>query len=88
MKITIIVPSLNPDEKLLKVIDELVSAGFENIIVVNDGSDKEKEHYFKTIEKYKVCTVLKHSQNLGKGRALKTAFIFKFNFFNAFITPT
>lgn len=79
MKISIIVPSLNPDDKLLSVIEGLVSAGFENIIVVNDGSDEDKEHYFKTIEKYKCCTVLKHNQNLGKGRALKTAFNYFLN---------
>lgn len=74
LNITIVVSSLNPDDKLLKVIDGLIQKGFDDIIVVNDGSDKENEHYFEEIKKYSQCTILKHSKNLGKGRALKTAF--------------
>lgn len=74
LKVTAIVPSLNPDEKFLKVINNLVSAGFDRIIVVNDGSAHDKKHFFDAAEKNGVCTVLTHNKNLGKGRALKTAF--------------
>ena len=38
-KVTIVLPSLNPDDKLNKVVDGLLEAGFKDIVLVNDGSD-------------------------------------------------
>ena len=38
MKVTAIVPSYKPDEKLAGVLRDLAAAGFERIIVVDDGS--------------------------------------------------
>lgn len=73
-KIPIIVPSLNPDEKLLCVINGLVSVGFSDIIIVNDGSDDEHLRYFEDVGKFSECTILRHEKNKGKGAALKTAF--------------
>ena len=35
MKISVIIPSLNPDDKLVSVVDSLVKKGFEDIIIVN-----------------------------------------------------
>ncbi len=40
LKVSVIIPSLNPDNKLIQVVDALVAKGFEDIILVNDGSDK------------------------------------------------
>ena len=37
-KISVVLPSLDPDEKLNAVIDGLLEYGFSNIILVNDGS--------------------------------------------------
>lgn len=74
MNISIILPSLNPDEKLLKVVNGLIDKGFDDIIIVNDGSDKDHLTPFLTAEKLNQCTVLTHDVNKGKGRALKTAF--------------
>ena len=72
--VSIIIPSLSPDEKLLSLLGDLREAGFEHIVVVNDGSDREYDPYFtKAKEKYR-CTVLTHAVNQGKGRAMKTAF--------------
>ena len=34
MKISVIIPSLNPDDKLVSVVDSLVKKGFEDIIIV------------------------------------------------------
>lgn len=70
----IIVPSLNPDEKLMLVVEGLVSRGFHDIIVVNDGSTPQTAHYFDAVAALPECTVLTHETNRGKGRALKTAF--------------
>ena len=40
MKISVIVPSLNPDDKLVAVVNGLIKEGFEDIIVVNDGKNQ------------------------------------------------
>ena len=43
MKTTIIIPSLNPDTKLEQVVVGLVEAGYDDIVIVNDGSDEVGE---------------------------------------------
>lgn len=48
--------------------------GFQDIIVVNDGSSQDYNSIFEEVEQIEGCVVLKHGVNLGKGRALKTAF--------------
>lgn len=73
-ELAVILPSLNPDEKLKKVVDGLVDAGFEHIVIVNDGSDAEHLKWFEEAGAYGQCKVLTHEVNRGKGRALKTAF--------------
>lgn len=70
--ITIVLPSLNPDEKLLSVVNGLLEKGFTDIILVNDGSDEMHMAPFEALKD--TCTILKHEYNKGKGRALKTAF--------------
>lgn len=73
-KTTVIIPSLNPDEKLMKVICGLEEEGFDDIIVVNDGSSPDKLLNFPDPKEHPACTVLTHEVNRGKGAALKTAF--------------
>ncbi len=73
-KVTVIVPSLDPDEKLIKVVTGLEEIGFNDIIVVNDGSRKERLSNFPDPDVHTSCTVLTHEVNKGKGAALKTAF--------------
>lgn len=72
MKVVPVIPALNPDEKLLKSIEELISNGFEKIIIVNDGSNNNK--IFDDISNIRECVLLNHEINKGKGCALKTAF--------------
>ena len=79
MKISVVLPSLNPDEKLLMVVDGLIKEGFDDIIIVNDGSDEEHIAPFKQASEYKEVTVLTHEVTRGKGRALKTAFEYCIN---------
>lgn len=74
MNVTIIIPSLNPDEKLIQVVDALVDKGFKDIVLVNDGSDEQHMTPFEIVGRYAECHVLHHEVNKGKGRALKTAF--------------
>lgn len=72
--VTIVLPSYNPDEKLLEVINGLIEQGFTDVIIVNDGSRQENHKYFDEAAKFSCCTVLHHDVNRGKGAALKTAF--------------
>ena len=76
MRISVILPSLNPDEKLMLVVNGLIAEGFDDIIIVNDGSDEEHMVPFREAEKLSQVTILTHEVNKGKGRALKTAFDF------------
>ena len=72
--ISVVLPSLDPDDKLIAVIDGLLNAGFTDIILVNDGSKQENLHYFQTAATHPEVTLLHHEVNRGKGAALKTAF--------------
>lgn len=70
--IYVIIPSLNPDEKLKKTVCGMLETGFERIIIVNDGSDKE--HIDNFPHSNENITVIHRRQNHGKGAALKVAF--------------
>ena len=73
-RFSVIIPSYNPDEKLLCVITGLEELGVDDIIVVNDGSKKECIRYFDEVSERPSVTLITHEKNKGKGAALKTAF--------------
>lgn len=73
-QVVIVIPSLNPDEKLISLVQNLRKAGFVYILLVNDGSRADCTHYFETAVREYGCRLYTHSVNLGKGRALKSAF--------------
>ena len=74
--ISVVLPSLDPDDKLIAVVDGLLQYGFTHIILVNDGSLPKNLHYFYDLEQAhpQVITLLHHEVNKGKGAALKNAF--------------
>ena len=73
--ISVVLPSLDPDEKLTAVIDGLLEYGFSHIILVNDGSKPENLHFFTdAAQAHPEIQLLNHEVNRGKGAALKTAF--------------
>lgn len=74
--VRVVIPALNPDERLLGLLEELKKLGFLPPLLVNDGSKSECETYFKKAQEQYNCTVLVHEENKGKGRALKTALSF------------
>ena len=74
MKVTAVVPSYEPDEKLIQVVDGLLAEGFDDIVVVNDGSHEGHLQPFAEAAERPGVTVLRHEVNKGKGRAMKTAF--------------
>ena len=73
--ISVVLPSLDPDEKLIRVVDGLLEYGFTDIILVNDGSKQENLHYFTDLAAaHPEIHLLHHEVNKGKGAALKNAF--------------
>lgn len=74
-QISVVLPSLDPDEKLVAVVDGLLRIGFTDIILINDGSKPENLHYFNDLAAaHPEITLLTHEVNKGKGAALKNAF--------------
>lgn len=71
--VLVVIPSLDPDDKLLAVIRGVQEKGFTDILLVDDGSSEDKQHFFDEGAALG-CHVLHHGVNKGKGRALKTAF--------------
>ena len=67
----VVIPAYEPDEKLLRVVAELKRDTDYAIVVVNDGSSEAAEPVFAALPEG--VTLLRHAQNRGKGRALKTA---------------
>ncbi|MCH5252493.1 MAG: glycosyltransferase [Lachnospiraceae bacterium] len=72
--IAIIIPALDPDERMTALVRELHLFGFQNIILVDDGSALSNRIYFKECKEQFGCKIIRHVVNLGKGIALKSAF--------------
>ena len=68
----IVIPALNPDDKMIQLVQELKREAFDKIVIVNDGSAKEYDAFFEEAVSLG-ATVLVHEVNNGKGQALKTA---------------
>ena len=74
----VVIPTLDPDEKIMNSFIDELREEFKNILVVNDGSDKAHDKFFESLEN-KGVIVLRHYKNYGKGRGLKTAFNYILN---------
>lgn len=68
-KIFIIIPAFNEAKVICDVISEVKNAGYENIVVVDDGS---KDQTFFNAQKMSEVRALRHRVNRGKGAATKT----------------
>ena len=75
MSAIIVIPALNPSGKLLKLVEELTAAYKLQVVVVNDGSNRDSSRLFESVKQLG-CDVLTHPRNLGKGEALKTGIRF------------
>ncbi len=71
---TILIPAYMPQNTLPKLVEELSSLGFSNILVVDDGSGLEFAPVFSRLRDSGKATVITHGDNKGKGAALKTGF--------------
>lgn len=68
MKFWIVMPARDEERVIGKVLDDLRSKGWKDVIVVNDGSrDRTAE-----IAAKKGAVILTHTRNLGLGAALRT----------------
>ena len=77
----VLIPSLNPDEKLTKYVKDLIQIGFKQILVIDDGSKEECQSIFREVEQMPEVTVVHHPENKGKGRGLKTGFAWCMEYF-------
>ena len=66
-----LIPAYEPDDKLITYVKELAERGFENIIVVNDGSSEKCDAIFAQVEQIPQCRLISYHPNGGKGHALK-----------------
>lgn len=69
--IAILIPSLNPRENIIKIVENLKISGFDNIFFVDDGSKEETKKNFKVVEEQFGAKVIVHDVNQGKGASLK-----------------
>ncbi len=74
MNVCALIPSYDPDERLVSTVEDLRSAGFRHIIVVDDGSRPDCRPYFDALTPLG-CEVVHLAHNSGKGEALKTGFL-------------
>ena len=75
--VPIVIPSYEPDDRLIALLHDLDNKGMGPVIIVNDGSSEEYDPIFAEAEP--IITRLggkyiSYRPNRGKGRALKTAF--------------
>ena len=72
----VLIPSLDPDEKLPAYVEDLIQAQYGLILVIDDGSKPEKQPIFEGIAARPGCHVLHHEVNRGKGAALRTGYAY------------
>ncbi len=70
----ILIPSLEPDQRLPEYIKQLKEGGFAHIVVIDDGSGEAYRPIFDEAEAVENTVVLRHAVNRGKGVALKTGY--------------
>ena len=69
MKKIVLIPSYEPDNKLIELVKNLYKEKEFEIVVVNDGSNENFDNIFLETEKY--SKVINYKNNKGKGYALK-----------------
>ena len=72
----ILIPSLEPDDRLPAYVDKLCESGFRHVVIVDDGSSEKFQPIFDDLERREGVVVLHHDVNHGKGVALKTGYAY------------
>lgn len=74
VKPLIVIPTLEPDQKLLKLLADIREVDQDLVIlIIDDGSGDEYQNIFHQAEESFNVQVIHHPKNRGKGAALKTA---------------
>lgn len=84
MNSVIIIPTLKPDDKIIRLVKDLKKEEFDKIVVVDDGSGKDYSSIFESLEKLG-CKVTHHEVNKGKGEGIKTGIKFANKEFKDFV---
>ena len=71
MNVVVIIPTIDPDERIVSLVCQLQKRGLSRFVIVNDGSAPKCDELFAELERLGAC-VLHHAINLGKGAAIKT----------------
>lgn len=71
MEHVVVIPALDPSERLAVLVVRLREEGFERIVVVDDGSSPASSSLFKRLSDSGIV-VVHHGENRGKGAAIKT----------------
>ncbi len=77
MNIQIVMPGVNEEKRILKVLTQLDTLGYKTIFVEDGSSDNTKSIILKA--NFKNVKLLEHKINLGKGAALKTGCEYAFS---------
>lgn len=71
MNIAVLIPSLDPNEALITLVDTLTTKGIDNMVVIDDGSCAQAQPLFDRCAALG-CVVVHHETNRGKGEAIRT----------------
>lgn len=77
--VVLLIPALNPNGMLIKLIEDLAPVWNRPIVVVDDGSSEKARKEIFPVAEAMGCNIITHNVNLGKGRALKNGFNYILN---------
>lgn len=83
-RVPIVIPAYEPDDRLILLINQMIDCPLGPIIICDDGSGEDYKTIFeqaKMLIEEQGGTVIHHDINMGKGKALKTAFEYIINFY-------
>lgn len=70
----IVIPTLNPNDEFIHYVRDLISNGYKDILIIDDGSEEKYKSVFAALSILEEVIILSHKENKGKGAALKNAF--------------
>lgn len=74
MSVMLLIPSYEPQTKVISFVRKLSEQTRKNILIVDDGSGSDYQSTFKKLATSPSVSILSYSKNKGKGVALKTGF--------------
>ncbi len=72
--VVVVIPAWQPEARLTALLHQLRELAVERIVLVDDGSGPGFAPLFAHLAQVPGVQIRHHARNLGKGRALKTAF--------------